>query len=146
MPNNNLLAVRSPAPAQLDPATHLDCLELIRSAIASADQQTAHHIAAVLKDCYQRGYIDRAAIWADLTPIEQQQFQELLGPPPLAREFARRIREAISYPSPAVAGAIQTDLGRVIDAGSITAADVLAVVGAAEFAEFDRLLGLRVRA
>ena len=146
MPNNNLLAVRSPAPAQLDPATHLDCLELIRSAIASADQQTAHHIAAVLKDCYQRGYIDRAAIWADLTPIEQQQFQELLGPPPLAREFARRIREAISYPSPAVAGAIQTDLGRVIDAGSITAADVLAVVGAAEFAEFDQLLGLRVRA
>jgi|GEM_PF-1527550 len=86
MPNNNLLAVRSPAPAQLDPATHLDCLELIRSAIASADQQTAHHIAAALKDCYQRGYIDRAAIWRDLTPIEQQQFQELLGPPPLARE------------------------------------------------------------
>jgi hypothetical protein len=40
----------------------------------------------VLTDNYQRGHIDRAAIWADLTPIEQQQFQELLGPPPLARE------------------------------------------------------------
>lgn len=100
----------------------------------------------MLKDCYQRGYIDRAAIWRDLSLIEQQQFQELLAPPPLAREFAQRISEAIGYPSPAVAGAIQTDLVRAIDAGSITAADVLAVVGAADFAEFDRLLGLRVRA
>jgi hypothetical protein len=144
--SNNLVAVRSPAPAQLDPATHIDCFQLIRSAIASADRQTAHYIAAVLKDCYQRGYIDRTAIWADLTLIEQQQFQELLGPPPLAREFAQRIREAIGYPSPAVAGAIQTDLVRAIDAGKVTSAEVVAVVGAAEFGEFDRLLGCRVRA
>ncbi|MEG4917775.1 hypothetical protein [Microcoleus sp. B7-D4] len=30
-----------------------------------------------------------------------------------------------------------------IDAGQLTTADVLAVAGVAEFAEFDRLLGLR---
>jgi hypothetical protein len=139
MPNNNLLAVRSPAPAQLDPATHLDCLELIRSAIASADRQTAHHIAAVLKDCYQRGYIDRTQIWADLTPIEQQQFQELLGPPPLARDFAKRIKEAIGYQSPAVASAIQTDLERAIDRGELAAADLVKVVGDRQFLDFKEL-------
>lgn len=138
--SNNLVAVRSPASAQLDPATHIDCLQLIRSAIASADQQTAHHIAAVLKDCYQRGYIDRAAIWADLTPIEQQQFQELLGPPPLARDFAKRIREAIGYNSPAVASAIETDLNRAIDAGQLTAADVVGVVGDRQFLDFKELV------
>jgi len=33
-----------------------------------------------------------------------------------------------------------------IDAGKLTAAEVVVVVGAAEFAEFDRLLSLRVRA
>jgi hypothetical protein len=40
----------------------------------------------------------------------------LLAPPPLARDFARRIREAIGYQSPAVAGAVQADLDRAIDA------------------------------
>jgi hypothetical protein len=53
--------------------------------------------------------------------------------------LARRIREALGYQSPAVAGAVQSDLERAIDAGSLTAADVVAVVGAAEFGEFDRL-------
>jgi hypothetical protein len=57
----------------------------------------------------------------------------------IACDFARRIREALGYQSPAVAGAVQSDLERAIDAGSLTAADVVAVVGAAEFAEFDRL-------
>ena len=138
---NNLLVIRSPAPTQLDPATHAECLGFIRTAIASADRQTARDIAAVLKDCYQRGYVDRAAIWRDLTETEQQQFQELLGPPPITREFARRIREAIGYNSPAVAGAIQNNLEDAINAGKLTAADVVAVVGAGEFGEFDRLLG-----
>jgi len=138
---NNLLAVRSPAPTKLDPATHAECLEFVRSTIASADRQTAHDIAAVLKDCYQRGYIDRDALWADLTQNEQNQFKELLAPPPLAREFAKRIRETIGYQSPAVAVAVQRDLDRAIDRGSITVADVVAVVGVVEFAEFDRLLG-----
>lgn len=131
---------QSRSPAQLNPATHLDCLGLIRSAISTADRQTAHHIAAVLKDCCQRGYTDRAGIWAALSDAEQQQFQELLGPPPLARDFAKRIREAIGYQSSAVAGAIQNNLEDAIDAGNITAAEVLAVVGKAEVAEFDRLL------
>ena len=97
----------------------------------------------MLKDCYQRGYVDRVAIWADLTQTEQQQFQELLAPPPIVRHFAKRIREALGYQSPAVAGAVQSDLERAIDASSITAAEVVAVVGAVEFGEFDRLLGSR---
>lgn len=76
---------RSPIPTKLDPATHAECLEFVRSAIAEADRQTAHDIASVLKECYQRGYVDRTAIWAALTQTEQHQFQELLAPPPLAR-------------------------------------------------------------
>ena len=111
----------------------------VRDAIASNDQEYAGQIAAILKDCYQRGYVDRARIWAALTPIEQQQFQELLAP--IARDFAKRIREAIGYQSPAIASAIQNNLEDAINAGKLTAADVLAVVGKAEFAEFDRLLG-----
>ena len=46
----------------------------------------------------------------------------------------------IGYNSPAVASAIQNNLEDAIDAGKVTAADVVAVVGAAEFVEFDRLL------
>lgn len=39
-----------------------------------------------------------------------------------------------------MASAIQNNLEDAIDAGKVTAADVVAVVGAAEFVEFDRLL------
>jgi len=84
----------------LDIATHLECLEFVRSAIAENDREFATQIAAVLKEVCQRGYADRTKIWAELTLIEQQQFQSLLAPPPLAREFARRIKEAIGYQSP----------------------------------------------
>ena len=94
---------QSRSPVQLDTDTHLECLEFIRAAIAEADRQTAQQIAAILKDCCQRGYADRAAIWAALSETEQQQFQELLGPSPLARDFAKRIREAIGWNSPGVA-------------------------------------------
>jgi hypothetical protein len=71
---------------QTDPAAHDECLEFIRVALASNDREVAQDVAAILKEVCQNGHADRAAIWADLTPIEQQQFQELLGPPPLARE------------------------------------------------------------
>jgi len=137
---NNLVAARSPT-VQLDPATHAECVEFTRAAIASNDRTTARDTAAVFKDCYQRGYVDRAEIWAALSETEQQQFQELLGPPPITRDFAKRIREAIGYQSPAIASAIQNNLEDAIGAGKVTAADVLAVVGKAEFAKFDRLLG-----
>jgi hypothetical protein len=46
---------------------------------------------------------------------------------------------AIAHIAPAVVAVFV----EAIDAGKLTSADVLAVVGAAEFAEFDRLLGLR---
>lgn len=131
------------SPVQLDPAAHDECLEFIRVALASNDREVAQDVAAILKEVCQNGHADRAAIWADLTPIEQQQFQELLGPPPLARDFARRIRETIGYQSPAVAGAVQTDLERAIDAGELVAADVVEVLARSELAEFDWLLGLR---
>ncbi len=71
---------------QTDPAAHDECLEFIRVALASNDREVAQDVAAILKEVCQNGHADRAAIWADLTLIEQQQFQELLGPPPLARE------------------------------------------------------------
>ncbi|MEG4025518.1 hypothetical protein [Microcoleus sp. S13C4] len=141
--SNNLVAVRSPAPVQLDPAAHDECLEFIRVALASNDREVAQDVAAILKEVCQNGHADRAAIWADLTPIEQQQFQELLSPPPLAHDFARRIRETIGYQSPAVAGAVQTDLERAIDAGELVATDVVEVLARSELAEFDWLLGLR---
>lgn len=86
MSNNSLavsvLAVRSPA--QLDPDTHAECLEFIRTAIASNDRQTALDIKNVLAEVCQNGYADRAAIWADLTRTEQQNFKELLALPPIA--------------------------------------------------------------
>ena len=73
------------SPAQFDRATHNECLGFVRSAIATAYRQTARDIAAVLRDCYQNGYLDRDNLWADLSQAEQNQFRELLGPPPLAR-------------------------------------------------------------
>jgi hypothetical protein len=130
---------RSPSP-KLDPAAHIECLEFIRAAIASNDRQTALDIKNVLVEVCQNGYADRAAIWRDLTATEQQQFQTLLAPPPLAREFARRIEEAIGYNSPAVASAIQTDLNRALDAGQLTTADVVGVVGDWQFLDFKQLV------
>ena len=135
---NNLVAVRSPA--QLNPATHTECLGFVRSAIASNDRDFAHHIAAILKDCCQRGYVDRAGIWAALTETEQQQFQELLAPPPIARDFAKRIREAIGWNSPGVALGIDCNLEAAIDRGELVAADVMAVVGDRQFLEFQELV------
>jgi len=122
----------------LDPATHLECLGFIRTAIAENDRQTAHHVAVILKDCYQNGYLDRAAIWADLTQTEQQQFQELLGP--IAHHFARRVKDAIGWNSPGVALGIDCDLEAAIDAGELVAADVVAVVGDRHFLDFEELV------
>ncbi len=73
---------QSRSSAQLDPATHLECLEFIRAAIVEADRQTAQDIKNVLAEVCNSGYADRAAIWRDLTATEQQQFQSLLAPPP----------------------------------------------------------------
>ena len=134
--SNNLVAVRSPV--QLDPATHAECLEFIRAAIASNDRQTALDIKNVLADVCQRGYVDRAAIWAALSETEQQQFQELLAP--IARDFAKRIRETIAWNSPGVALGIDCDLEDAIDRGELVAADVVAVVGDRHFLEFQELV------
>ena len=125
----------------LDAATPIECLEFIRAAIASNDRQTALDIKNVLAEVCQKGYADRAAIWSDLTETEKQQFQKLLGPPPLVREFGQRIRDAIGYQSPAVASAIKRELSEAISAGKLTSADVLAIIGATEFARFERLMG-----
>ena len=131
---------QSRSSSRLNPATYVECLEFIRAAIVEADRQTAQDIKNVLAEVCNSGYADRAAIWAELTPIEQQQFQSLLAPPPLAREFARRISEAHGYNSPAVASAIETDLNRAIDADQLTAADVVGVVGDRQFLAFKELV------
>lgn len=131
-------AIRSPSP--IDPALHNECLEFIRLAIAEADRQTAQHVAGILKEVCENGHADRTQIWAELTPIEQQQFQTLLAPPPLAREFAKRISEAIGYHSPAVASAIERELSEALDAGQLTAADVVGVVGDQQFLDFKELV------
>jgi hypothetical protein len=80
---------------QTDPATHEECLNFIRAAIVEADRQTAQDIKNVLAEVCNSGYADRAPIWVALSETEQQQFQELLVPPPVARDFARPIRELI---------------------------------------------------
>ncbi len=74
----------------LDVATHAECLEFIRAAIAENDHEFAQQIAAILKDVCQRGHADRAAIWRDLTATERQQFQTLLAPPVIAREAGQK--------------------------------------------------------
>ena len=79
----SVLAVRSPA--QLDPATHAECLQFIRTTIASNDRQTALDIKNVLAEVCASGYADRAAIWATLSQAEQQSFKELLAPQPEAQ-------------------------------------------------------------
>ncbi|MEG4589360.1 DUF3854 domain-containing protein [Microcoleus sp. MOSTC5] len=104
----------------LDPVIHAECLEFFRLAIASNDRQTALDIKNVLAEVCKNGYADRAAIWSDLTETQQQQFQTLLEPPPIAREFAHRIKESIAYKSSAVAAAIEGDLSEAIDAGKLT--------------------------
>ena len=131
---------RSPAPSRLDPATHADCLQYLRSAIASNDRTTALDIKNVLAEVCENGHADRAEIWADLTDIEQQQFKTLLGPPPLARDFAQRIGEAIGWNSPGVALGISCDLEAALDRGELVAADVVAVVGDRHFLEFQELV------
>jgi hypothetical protein len=49
--------------------THNECIAFIREAFAAADQEFAQQIAAILKDCCQRGYAYRAAIWNELIPV-----------------------------------------------------------------------------
>lgn len=87
---------RSPVATQTDPATHAECLEFVRAAIASNDRQTALDIKNVLADVCQNGYADRAAIWADLTDTEQQNFKELLALPPIA-PLIKRVQAAQTW-------------------------------------------------
>ncbi len=109
-------------------------------AIAEADRTTAHEMAAVLKEVCTEGHADRAQIWSALELIERQQFQELLASPSITRDFAKRIKEAIGYQSPAVASAIQTDLERPIDRSELAAADLVKVVGDRQFLDFKELV------
>jgi len=129
---------QSRSPSRLDLATHTECLGFIRTAIASNDRELAQDVAAILKDCYQRGYVDRAALWAALTQTEQQQFQALLVP--IAHHFANRIKQAIAWNSPGVALGIDCDLEATIDRGEVVAADVVEVVGDRHFLEFQELV------
>ena len=66
----------------VDPLAHLECLEFIRTAIASSDPQTARDVAIALTDCCECGYVDKKAIWADLSSQEQEQFSQLVKAQP----------------------------------------------------------------
>ncbi|MEG4883654.1 hypothetical protein QUB75_23040 [Microcoleus sp. K1-B6] len=131
---------QSRSPAQLDPAAHAECLEFIRYAIAEADRQTARDIAAVVKEVYENGYADRAAIWQSLSLSEQTEYRQLLAPPPIVNEFAKRILEATGWQSPGVALGIDCDLQAAIDRGEFDEADVAAVVDDRHFLEFQELV------
>jgi hypothetical protein len=72
-------AVTAQSPAQLDLATHAECLEFIRAAITENCPETARDIKNVVAEVCENGYADRAKVWADLTPTEQTQYKELLG-------------------------------------------------------------------
>jgi hypothetical protein len=106
---------------------------------ASNDREVAQDVAAILKEVCQNGHADRAPSGQTLPETNSSNFRTT-GPPPLAREFAQRIREAIGYNSPAVASAIETELSEVIDAGQLTAADVVGVVGDQQFLDFKELV------
>lgn len=129
---------QSRSPVQLDPAAHDECLEFVRIAIASNDRQTVIDIKNVLAEVCNSGYADRAAIWADLTQTERQQFQELLLP--IVDHFAKRIKQAIGWNSPGVALGIDCDLEAAINRGELVAADVVEVVGDRHFLEFQELV------
>jgi len=68
-----------------------------------------------------------------------------LAPSPLARNFAPRIKDSISYQLPAVAAAVQNDLDDVLDSGKVTSAQVVALVGEAQLVEFEWLVASRPR-
>lgn len=129
---------QSRSPVQLDPAAHDECLEFVRIAIASNDRQTVIDIKNVLAEVCNSGYADRAAIWADLTQTERQQFQELLLP--IVDHFAKRIKQAIGWNSPGVALGIDCNLNEAINRGELVAADVVEVVGDRHFLEFQELV------
>jgi hypothetical protein len=73
---------------------HTECLEFIRTAIASSDPETACYVASVLKEVCVDGHADRNAIWADLSPGEQARFKSLLAdstPPQVSERSAAPI-------------------------------------------------------
>ncbi|MEG4589702.1 hypothetical protein QUA54_31475 [Microcoleus sp. MOSTC5] len=64
----------------LDPQAHQECVEFIRTALVSSDDpQTACDVASVVKEVCASGHADRAAIWADLSEVEREQFRSLLA-------------------------------------------------------------------
>jgi hypothetical protein len=115
-------------------------LGFIRSAISIADRTTARDVAGILKECYQRGHLDRAAIWRDLTPSEQNQYRELLAPPPIVQSFAKRILEAVGWQSPGVAAGVDCDLRASIDRAEFDEAELVGVVGDRNFLQFRELV------
>jgi hypothetical protein len=61
----------------------------------------------------------------------------------IAHDGAHRIKQASGYQSRPVASAIEEDFAEAIDAGKLASAEVVAIVGASEFAEFERLAVVR---
>jgi hypothetical protein len=69
----------------VDPQSHSECLEFIRTAITTNDPQTARDIASVVKEVCASGHAKREAIWAELSESEREQFRQLLTASSAAR-------------------------------------------------------------
>jgi hypothetical protein len=73
----------------------------------------------------------------DLEPVTTS----LLPPTPtVEQDFAKKIREALTYKSPAVAEAIDYNLMSAVDAGKLTLAAVIELVGIESYQEFKSLI------
>jgi len=66
----------------LDPQSHSECLQFIRTPIAQNDPQTALDVASVVKEVCDCGHADRATIWAELSEAEQEQFRRMVAAQP----------------------------------------------------------------
>lgn len=132
---------------KLDADLVLQIADSLRFAISVQDAVAVREIARKSINLDKTGRL-HAAVKNCLTPEENEACRILANPKqsqpePIARDFAKRIREAISYQSPAVASAIERELSEAIDADVLTEADVVAVVGDVQFGEFKRLVARR---
>ena len=65
-----------------DPLLQQEAIEFIRIAISKADPKFARSLAATIKNICTSGQANREAIWADLSPQEQERFIELVQAQP----------------------------------------------------------------
>jgi hypothetical protein len=63
----------------------------------------------------------------------------------IAHDVVHRIKPVIGYPSRAAASASEEDVAELIDAGKLASAEVMAIIGVAQFAQFEWLVSSPAR-